>query len=101
VNCEAREAAWGIDKINRIMKRRMGKTKLKTEKNIQLLDTTESLPDGWVKANICEISNIVYGKGLSKKNISKKGEFPVFGANSIIGYHNSFLYEKPQVLISC
>ncbi len=62
---------------------------------------SETLPKGWVDANICEISNIVYGKGLATKDISNEGQYPVFGANSVIGFHNSYLYKKPQVLISC
>jgi len=61
----------------------------------------EMLSKGWVNANICEISNIIYGKGLAKKNLLNKDKYPVFGANSIIGYYKSYLYEKPQVLISC
>lgn len=47
-----------------------------------------------------EICGIVYGKGLPTKNLKTKG-FPVFGANGIIGYYDSFLYEEEQVLISC
>ena len=47
-----------------------------------------------------EICKIVYGKGLPTKNLKPKG-FPVFGANGIIGYYDSFLYEEEQVLISC
>ena len=47
-----------------------------------------------------EICGIVYGKGLPTKNLKPKG-FPVFGANGIIGYYDSFLYEEEQVLISC
>lgn len=61
----------------------------------------KTLPVGWIMVNINEIGNIVYGKGIAKKNISNNGNFPVFGANAIIGYHNSFTYENPQILISC
>ena len=49
---------------------------------------------------LSEICKIVYGKGLPTKNLKPQG-FPVFGANGIIGYYDSFLYEEEQVLISC
>jgi len=61
----------------------------------------EGLPKGWVEAPITEISHIVYGKGLLQNKLVENGKFPVFGANSIIGYYNDYLYEKPQILISC
>ncbi|ABW67897.1 restriction endonuclease subunit S [Desulfosudis oleivorans] len=61
----------------------------------------ELLPEGWVAAPLQKISQIVYGKGLPKNKFNKQGLYPVFGANSIIGYYDSFLYEDPQVLISC
>ena len=47
-----------------------------------------------------EISTIKYGKGLPTKNLIEDG-YPVFGGNGIIGYYDEFLYEKPQILISC
>ncbi len=62
---------------------------------------SEGLPSGWVEVAITKIANIAYGKGLSKNQLYDIGKYPVFGANSIIGYYNEYLYEKPQVLISC
>ena len=59
----------------------------------------DSLLESWTLAEISEISRIVYGKDLSKKSISNEGDYPVFGANSIIGYYKSYLYEKKQVLM--
>ncbi|MBU2445241.1 MAG: restriction endonuclease subunit S [Bacteroidetes bacterium] len=50
---------------------------------------------------LSEICEIKYGKDLSLKNISAKEKYPVFGANGIIGYHNDYMYEEEQVLISC
>jgi len=37
---------------------------------------------------------------LPVKELTKDG-FPVFGANGIIGFYNNYLFEEPQVLISC
>jgi type I restriction enzyme S subunit len=47
-----------------------------------------------------ELVSIKYGKMLPTKDLSEFG-FPVFGANGIIGFHTSYLYEDEQVLISC
>lgn len=47
-----------------------------------------------------EICYIVYGKGFPTKNLKQEG-FPVYGANGVIGYNETYLYEEEQVLISC
>lgn len=59
------------------------------------------LPKGWIKSKLGDIVHIKYGKDLSTKKILSKGKYPVFGANSIIGYYDEYLYETEQVLISC
>ena len=56
------------------------------------------LSEGWVNANIINIANIVYGKGIQKNKLSDNKKYPVFGANSIIGYYDSYMYDKPQIL---
>lgn len=47
-----------------------------------------------------DVCKIVYGKGLPTKGLKAEG-FPVFGANGIIGFNDKYLYEEPEVLISC
>ena len=49
---------------------------------------------------LSEIATIKYGKGLPTKELLPNG-FPVFGGNGIIGRYNSYLYERPQILVSC
>lgn len=49
---------------------------------------------------LSDIATIKYGKGLPTKKLLPTG-FPVFGGNGIIGSYNSYLYEKPQILVSC
>ena len=41
-----------------------------------------------------------YGKGLASTNLLKDG-YPVFGGNGQIGFYSNYLYEEPQILISC
>ena len=49
---------------------------------------------------LSEVANIVYGKGLSTKELLSSG-FPVFGANGLIGFYDRFLYDTEKLLISC
>lgn len=58
------------------------------------------LPKHWEVKKLGEICGIVYGKGLPLKELKSSG-FPVFGANGIIGFNDKYLFEEPQVLISC
>ncbi|MDG6239251.1 restriction endonuclease subunit S [Glaesserella parasuis] len=60
----------------------------------------EGLPWGWEERYLKDVCNIVYGKGLPKNKLTEKG-FYVFGANGVIGFYDSYTYEKPQVLIGC
>jgi type I restriction enzyme S subunit len=61
----------------------------------------DELPNGWVKARLKELVNIKYGKNLPTKLLTSDGKYQVFGANGIIGFHNEYLYDEEQVLVSC
>lgn len=50
--------------------------------------------------NINEAIDIKYGKGLPVSDLKRKG-YPVFGGNGIIGFYDKFIYELPQILVSC
>ncbi len=39
-----------------------------------------------------------YGKPLKEEN-RVKGEFPVFGSNGIVGYHNEYLVKSPFIVV--
>ena len=58
------------------------------------------IPEGWRVIELEETCTIRYGKGLGKKDLTQDG-FPVFGGNGIIGFYTHFLYELPQILVSC
>lgn len=47
-----------------------------------------------------EVANVRYGKGLATKNFIDSG-YPVFGGNGQIGFYSKYLYEDPQILVSC
>lgn len=58
------------------------------------------IPQGFSLKKLMDICTIKYGKGISKSELVNEG-FPVFGGNGIIGFHEKYLYELPQILVSC
>ena len=58
------------------------------------------IPQNWCWVKTESIFSIVYGKGLSSKDLIEEG-FPVFGANGQIGYYNEYMFEQPKALMSC
>lgn len=63
-------------------------------------DKSCELPNKWQYARLGNLFNITYGKGLSNAELTDEG-YEVFGANGIIGKYPKYLYEDPQLLISC
>lgn len=45
-----------------------------------------------------KICTFEYGKPLKEEN-RIKGEYPVFGSNGIVGYHNKYLVEGPFIIV--
>jgi len=60
----------------------------------------EDADEGWETGILGDFVNITYGKNLSTKKLQNNG-YPVFGGNGQIGFFDKYIYEKPQVLISC
>lgn len=60
----------------------------------------DGVPEGWRRLFVDEIYSIKYGKNLSTKLIAKKGLFPVYGANGVIGYYHKENCEEKVVLIT-
>jgi len=60
----------------------------------------ENLPETWKVVRLGKIAKLRYGKTLTQEEFTERG-YPVFGANGIIGFYKEYLYEEPQVLISC
>lgn len=50
--------------------------------------------------SLSSICNIKYGKNLPTKKLENVG-YNVFGGNGIIGKYSQYLYDKPQILVSC
>ena len=58
------------------------------------------IPEGWKVGTLDEIFSLKYGKNLSTSMILEKGDYPVYGANGIIGYHNEYNCDKYSVLVT-
>jgi len=56
--------------------------------------------DSWEQGKLGDFVSISYGKNLPTKNLLTEG-YPVFGANGLIGFYSSYIYDQPQVLVSC
>lgn len=64
------------------------------------VEMENGLPKGWKVKKYEDEFNVKYGKELPTDKLTKDG-FPVFGSNGQIGYYTSYMYETPQILISC
>ena len=60
----------------------------------------DGLPEGWERKPVDSIYSIKYGKNLSTKLISESGDFPVYGANGVIGYYDKANCNEQVVLIT-
>lgn len=56
--------------------------------------------DDYKVYKLSELCEIKYGKNLPTKNLKSEG-FPVYGGNGIIGYYDKYIYDAPQILVSC
>jgi restriction endonuclease S subunit len=54
--------------------------------------------DKWKKKTLKNIFKLKSGNALPNHKIVK-GEFPVYGGNGIVGYHQEFMVEKPTIVI--
>lgn len=60
----------------------------------------DGVPEGWEKKCVDDIYQIKYGKNLSTKLVTVKGNYPVYGANGIIGYYSKSNCHEQVVLIT-
>lgn len=60
----------------------------------------DGLPEGWERKCVDSIYSIKYGKNLSTKLIDEIGDYPVYGANGVIGYYSEANCNEQVVLIT-
>ena len=56
---------------------------------------------GWEVKTLGEACEMYQPKTISKKEMDPNGEYPVFGANGIIGRYNKYNHEDTELLIGC
>lgn len=59
----------------------------------------ENKGDDWEEKNFEDCFKLKSGDGLTSKNMSEDGDFPVFGGNGIAGLHNKFNLSGSNVII--
>jgi type I restriction enzyme S subunit len=57
------------------------------------------MKQGWEKQRLEDCFKLKSGDGLTSKNMSEVGEYPVFGGNGIAGLHNSFNLSGSNVIV--
>jgi len=61
-------------------------------------ENDKTIPKGWKKVKLGEVLELFYGKGL-KESDRIIGNYPVYGSNGIVGFHNEYLVEAPGIII--
>jgi type I restriction enzyme S subunit len=86
----------------------IAKAKANAEQNLKnakelfesyLQSVFENKGEGWEEERLEQCFKLRSGDGLTSKNMSEGGEFPVFGGNGIAGLHNSFNLSGGNVII--
>lgn len=54
----------------------------------------------WEDKRLGDLANIYQPVTISQNEIVE-GEYPVYGANGIVGYHDSYNHELPQIAVTC
>lgn len=56
------------------------------------------IPQGWEVGKLGDVLELAYGKALKEEN-RIIGEFPVYGSNGQVGWHNDFLVENFGIVV--
>ena len=69
----------------------------------RLLSAKLRLPgfsEPWKKVKLGDVAELYQPQTIQSEDLSQTG-YPVYGANGLIGYYNSYNHEYPQVVITC
>ena len=69
-------------------------------KMVWCAELEKEIPKGWEYINLNSKINYKYGKNLPTDKLLEFG-YEVYGGNGVIGYFNQYIYDNPQVMISC
>ncbi len=72
---------------------------MKTEITTKFKETEiGTIPEGWTVVNFDKILSLEYGKAL-KEESRITGQFPVYGSNGVVGFHNEKLVDGPGIIV--
>lgn len=57
--------------------------------------------EGWEYKKLGEVCEIYQPRTLSMDMLTDTGDYPVYGANGIIGYYNQYNHKDKEVLLTC
>lgn len=57
--------------------------------------------NGWAKSTLGDVCELYQPKTISMKELIADGEYPVYGANGVIGRYDRFNHVEPQLLVTC
>ncbi len=91
-----------LEKIKAEKERLIKEGKIKKDKPLPPITDAEKLcdlPRSWVLCRLGDLIKISSGDGLTAKEMTEGGDYPVFGGNGINGYHDKFNVKKPTIVI--
>lgn len=59
------------------------------------------LQESWSKIKISDVCNLYQPRTISKNELNSDGQYKVFGANGVIGFHNQYNHDDAEVVITC
>jgi type I restriction enzyme S subunit len=55
----------------------------------------------WLQTTLGKSFELYQPQTITTKDLVQDGEYPVYGANGVIGYYNKYNHEEPQLLVTC
>jgi len=59
----------------------------------------QPLPGGWRWVKLGEVLHLRSGDFLPATSMDSQGDFPVYGGNGVTGFHSSYMFEEPKVIV--
>ena len=68
---------------------------------VYIRSSLELMDDGWIEAELGDICELYLPRTISKSEMTVDGDYPVFGANGLIGRYHEYNHEESQLLVTC
>jgi type I restriction enzyme S subunit len=62
-------------------------------------ETQRELPDGWRWVRLGDVFKVRSGNFLPAKLMNQAGTYPVYGGNGVSGYHDTYMFDEPKIVI--